>query len=200
MPWASAAAAARGTEREDFEADADGDAPGLTAAEAEAEGEGAAEVCTKKLSHPLHTYRVAGSCLRCVREREERLARFEIGGIRDEVEREGGLGRWQKQRRNQNEEERLKVKVASPGLRSGYVEGRRSGMILERNGRGELVDRGSEEVEVEAEVDRERDEGPKGEANAEVVAEALRWDPEMGAFEGRRSGSGSGSWARAERA
>jgi hypothetical protein len=50
-------------------------------------------VCTEKLSHPLHTYRIARLCRRCEREREERLARFEVGGIRDGAEREGRLGR-----------------------------------------------------------------------------------------------------------
>jgi hypothetical protein len=68
----------------------------------------------------------------------------------------------------------LKEKIASP--RSGYVEGqgRGLGLILERNRKEDLVGgigegEGSEEVKV--------------------VAEAIRWDPEMVAFERR-------SWQR----
>jgi hypothetical protein len=107
-------------------------------------------MCREKLSHPLHTYRIAGQCLRCLREREERLAKFEVGSIRDRVERESLLGAVSRQRRK-NETLQLKEKIASP--RSGYVEGRGRGlgMILERNGKGNLVGgigdgEGSEEV------------------------------------------------------
>lgn len=50
-------------------------------------------VCNERLSHPLHTYRIAGLCRRCEREREERLALFEVGSIREGVEREGRVGR-----------------------------------------------------------------------------------------------------------
>ena len=129
--------------------------------------------CREKLSHPLHTYRIAGQCLRCLREREERLAKFEVGNIRDGVERESFLGAVRRQRRK-NETLQFQEKIASP--RSGYVEGRGKGLglILERNRKGDLVGgigegEGSEEVKV--------------------VAEAIRWDPEMVAFERRRSES-----------
>lgn len=125
-------------------------------------------VCREKLSHPLHTYRIASQCPRCLREREERLARFEVGVIRDGVGRESWLGAVSRQRRG-NETLQLKEKIASP--RSGYAEGRGRGlgMILERNGKGDLVGgigegEGSEEVKV--------------------VAEAIGWDPEIGAFKG----------------
>ena len=46
--------------------------------------------CGEKLSHERHTYHIHGACLRSVREREHRLARFEIRAIADAVER--GLG------------------------------------------------------------------------------------------------------------
>jgi hypothetical protein len=94
-------------------------------------------VCNEKLSHPLHTYRIADLCLRCRREREERLARFEVGSIKDGVEREGALG---VSRRQTSKGQTLKLETRSPGLRSGYVEGRGREMILERNGNGELLD------------------------------------------------------------
>jgi hypothetical protein len=130
-------------------------------------------VCREKLSHPLHTYRIAGQCLRCLREREERLARFEVGNIRGGVEREGLLDAVSRQRRK-NETLRLKEKTASP--RSGYVEGRGKGLglILERNRKGDLVG--------------EIGEG-EGSDEVKVVAEAIGWNPEMVAFERRRSGS-----------
>jgi len=128
-------------------------------------------VCREKLSHPLHTYRIAGQCLRCLREREERLARFEVGNIRDEVGRESLLDAVSRQRRK-NEALQLKEKITSP--RSGYVEGRGRGLglILERNMKGDLVGgigegEGSEEVKV--------------------VAEAIGWDPGDIAFARRRS-------------
>ena len=155
----------------------------------DADGDGEEEAteveCVEKMSHPLHTYRIAGLCLRCERERDQRLARFEVGSIRDGVEREGegALDDTARRRANRKKQEmeRLKAKVASPGLRSGYVEGRgRRGMILERTAEGELVDR-SEEGEVEVEV--------QVEGRAEGVAEAMGWDPELGAFDGRKSGS-----------
>jgi hypothetical protein len=150
--------------------------------------------CGEKLSHPLHTYRIAGLCLQCRREREERLARFEVGCIRDGVEREaaaaaasGGLGGGRsgslRSERRGGEGWKAKVKVKSPGLRSEYAEGRgrgwgqRQGMILERNGEGVLVDGRTE-----------------GEGRDEVGAgplEAMGWDPEMGAFEGE-VGAGRG--------
>ena len=77
-------------------------------------------VCREKLSHPLHTYRIAGQCLRCRREREERLARFEIGNIRDGVERESFLGAVSRQRRK-NETLQLKEKITSPSLRHRFA-------------------------------------------------------------------------------
>jgi hypothetical protein len=147
-----------------------------------------ADGCGEKLSHPLHTYRIAGLCLRCLREREERLARFEVGSIRDEVEREGEValdgGAWGRHRQGRDEG-KGKVNVASPGLRSGYMEGRGRGRMLERTGDGDLVD-GRAEVEADF----------PAEGKVAVVAEAMGWDPQMGAFEGRRSGS----WAERDKA
>lgn len=49
--------------------------------------------CPQRLSHPLHTYKLNSLCLDCRAEREERLARFEIGVIRDEVIRESVIHR-----------------------------------------------------------------------------------------------------------
>ena len=149
----------------------------------EEEGEVLAEMCNEKLSHPLHTYRIAGLCLRCRREREERLARFEVGAIKDGVERESVVEAVREQRRTSGMEGlKAKEKIASPGLRSGYVEGRarrgpnRAGMILQRNGKGELVDGSAEGRGEQVDV-------------SSSGAEAIGWDLEMGAFEGRRSGS-----------
>jgi hypothetical protein len=118
-------------------------------------------VCREKLSHPLHTYRIAGQCLRCLREREERLARFEVGNIRDGVERESFLGAVSRQRRK-SETLQLKERITSP--RSGYVEGRGRGLglILERNRKGDLVGGIGEE---------------EGSEEAKVIAEAIGWDP-----------------------
>ena len=70
--------------------------------------------CKEKLSHPLHTYRINSLCMMCLREREERLARFEIGAIAGEVER--GLAR-------KGTIVRAEVKVVNV-LRSGYEEGK----------------------------------------------------------------------------
>jgi hypothetical protein len=131
-------------------------------------------VCREKLSHPLHTYRIAGQCPRCVREREERLARFEVGSIRDGMARESFLSAVSRQRRG-NETLQLKEKITSP--RSGYVEGRGRGlgMILERNRKGDLVG-GIGEGESSEEV--------------KVVAEAIGWYPDMGVFKGGGMGAG----------
>ena len=81
--------------------------------------------CKEKLSHPLHTYRINSLCLQCLRDREQRLARFEVDSIRDDVERE-----YFRQRNARKTD----VKMPSPGLRSGYVEGKGRGMILDRTG------------------------------------------------------------------
>jgi hypothetical protein len=132
--------------------------------------------CRERLSHPLHTYRITGQCPRCLREREERLARFEVGSIRDGMARESFLGAVSRQRRG-NETLQLKEKITSP--RSGYVEGRGRGlgMILERNRKGDLVG-GIGEGEGE------------GREEVKVVAEAIGWDPEIGAFKGGGMGAG----------
>lgn len=163
-------------------------------------------VCEEKFAHPLHTYRIAGLCMRCQREREERLARFEVGSIRDGVERESELGRQRQMRRQrqrhsgEGEEDKqmkgkMKEKITGLGLRSGYVEGRRRGvgigMILERSEKGELVD-GRVEEDGEGEVDGELEN--RAEVEMETVAEAIGRDRETGAFEGRRSGN----WHRRE--
>lgn len=78
--------------------------------------------------------------------------------------------------------------MTGPGLRSGYIEGRAGakgrglGMILQRNGKrfgdGDLFER-RQDGQIEEEADMERG----------VAVEAMGWDPEMGGFEGRRSGS-----------
>jgi hypothetical protein len=133
-------------------------------------------VCREKLSHPLHTYRITGQCPRCLRERDERLARFEIGSIKDGVGRESWLGVVGRQGRG-NETLHLKEKITSP--RSGYVEGRGRGlgMILDRNGKEDLVG-GIGEGEGGEEV--------------KVMAEAIVWGPERGAFKGGGVGPNRG--------
>jgi hypothetical protein len=135
-------------------------------------------VCNQKLSHPLHTYRIAGLCRRCERECEERLARFEVGSIKDGVEREGQAGRVADVA---EDEETAKAKVASLGLRSGYVErrgrGRGSGlgMLLRRNGKGfgEVIERTGEE---NGPGDLEGRDAVK----VAAVAEAMGWGPRDG--------------------
>ena len=179
-PWTGAPYRPRETTVWDRDGDADGDV----------EEEAAGVECVEKMSHPLHTYRIAGLCLRCERERDQRLARFEVGSIRDGVEREGegllhGVSRRRTNRKNTHGMERLKVKVASPGLRSGYVEGRaRRGMILERTAEGELVDR-SREAEVGGGVEAE----VEVEGRVTGVAEVMGWNPGLGVLEGRERGS-----------
>ena len=44
--------------------------------------------CGQRLAHPLHTYKIDSLCSKCAREKEDRLARFEMGVTDDGIIRE----------------------------------------------------------------------------------------------------------------
>ena len=132
--------------------------------------------CTEKLSHPLHTYRIESLCLACLRQREVRLAKFEVGMIKEDVQRE--LTRKANAR-----------KEAMECLRSGYQEGRREKEAASRpvTQDGPLVDLGV------------RVEHPHSLMHAvKSPVEAIGFKPGVGAFEGARRRSSA--WARNEAA
>lgn len=139
--------------------------------------------CKEKLSHPLHTYRIDSLCLACLRERDARLARFEVGSIRDDVERAFVKNQQREAASFGGAEvngvsEKVKELAA---LRSGYEEGKGSGrgMILDRTGR---LDKDGYMRTTASEAMRRH---PEIQGHTKPDPEVVRWDPEIGGFEGR---------------
>ena len=79
--------------------------------------------CREVLSHPLHTFRIDGFCLSCSRGREERLARFEVDAIRNDVNRSFARLRVKQQQRQRSKKQKA--------LRVEYEGGRAANNVDE---------------------------------------------------------------------
>ena len=72
--------------------------------------------CCEVLSHPLHTFRIDGFCLPCSRGREERLAKFEVDAIKNDVNRSFAKLRTEQRLRQRTKTQKI--------LRAGYEPGK----------------------------------------------------------------------------